>query len=116
MRSKWEWIADACRKLGYEEAAGIADEIETVLKDIYGDTKTIAWMRDYIGIKYRNLYSIHSINIWNIAGIVEYCIACMEEALCENCRFKEHAGSCSKSGSLYTKFFEALSRDERRRR
>ena len=112
MRSKWEWIRDACKELGYNEAAGIADEIETLLKDIYGNTKTIAWMREYIGVKERYLVSI---NIWIVASSMEYCVACMEEELCENCRFRKRAGGCNSKGSLYNRFFDALHREDERR-
>lgn len=108
MRSKWEYIRDACRELGYEEAAGIAGEIEEVLKDIYGDTRTIAWMREYIGIKERHLANI---NIWVIASSMEYCVACMEEELCKHCKFKKRTGGCISEGSLYSRFFDALHRE-----
>ena len=104
MRSKWEYIRDACRELGYEEAAGIAGEIEEVLKDIYGDTRTIAWMRDYIDNKY-NPFDVL------LASSMEYCVACMEEELCEHCKFKKHAGGCNAEGSLYSRFFDAFHRE-----
>ena len=112
MRSKWEYIRDACKELGYEEAAGIADEIEKVLEEIYGDTKTIAWMRDYISIKYKTLYNL---DIWILASSMEYCVACMEEELCKYCRFRKRAGGCNKKGSLYSRFFNVLCREELRR-
>ena len=104
MRSKWEWIRDACRELGYEEAAGIADEIELVLKSIYGDTKTIAWMRDYIDIKEEDLDTSY---IWHIAGRTWYCIACVVEHYdCRSCKFKKQSGGCYEIGSIYRQFCE----------
>lgn len=108
MRSKWEYIRDACRKLGYEEAAGIADEIEILLKEIYGDTKTIAWMRDYIGVKEKEPdYA----NIREFAGESIYCIGCMEEVDCEECKFKKRTQCEFGKDSLYGSFFKALDRE-----
>ena len=112
MRSKWEWIRDACSELGYNEAARIADEIETLLKEIYGDTKTIAWMRDYIDIIKE--MRVSSPNIWSVACSSFYCIGCAEDTQvdnCYNCRFKKRAGSCFKNGSLYSRFMEVFSMD-----
>ena len=104
MRSKWEWIRDACRELRYNEAAGIADEIETVLKEIYGNTKTIAWMRDYIDIKEEITYR----DIYILAGNTDYCIGCVEDVKCNICRFAEREGYCLSYESLYQNFITAL--------
>ena len=105
MRSKWEYIRDACRELGYEEAAGIADEIEIMLKEIYGDTKTIAWMRDYIVMKEECLTGR---DIYILAGNPDYCIGCVEDVKCNNCRFAAYDGVCVSSGSLFQHFIDAL--------
>ena len=105
MRSKWEYIRDACKELGYEEAAGIAGEIEELLKEIYGDTKTIAWMRDYIGI---NLESASDIYV--LASSITYCIACLEDG-CTSCRFRKRGGGCGSNDTLYKQFLDALERE-----
>ena len=107
MRSKWEWIRDACRELGYNEAAGIADEIEKVLKDIYGDTRTIAWMKDYIDVKEEPLSGGR---IYVLAGSIKYCIACMEDG-CTTCRFRKRGGGCGTDDTLYRQFLEVLERE-----
>ena len=109
MRSKWEYIRDACRELGYEEAAGIADEIEKVLKDIYGDTKTIAWMRDYIDVKEECLSAR---DVYKLAGDTKYCVGCMEDVKCNICRFGERTGLCMRSHSLFQRFQTALYRKD----
>jgi len=47
VKSKWEWIADACRMNGYEKSAELAEQIEEQLKALYDNTITEAWQRDY---------------------------------------------------------------------
>ena len=103
MRSKWEYIRDACRELGYEEAAWIADEIERVLKDIYGDTKTCKWMRDYMDVK----GTLYKAELLRVATSSMYCIGCMEDIDCETCRFNTVTGGLQ-PGSLYSRFNTAL--------
>ena len=115
MKSKWEWIKDACNELGYEEAAGIAGEIETLLKEIYGDTKTVAWMKDYIDVKYGSLVSLilppDASDIGRIAGSPRYCIACMEDVHCGTCRFAMRGGGCCVGDTLYIRFMNTLHRE-----
>ena len=114
MRSKWEYIRDACKELGYEEAAGIADEIETVLKEIYGDTRTIAWMRDYIDIKNGDCFmSSRLSDIYLVTVDIVYCIACDKDG-CSSCRFRKRSGGCASGTALFGRFIEALRIAERR--
>ena len=105
MRSKWEYIRDACKELGYKEAASVADEIERVLEDIYGDTKTCKWMKDYIVVKEE---CSTARDIYVLAGRMYYCIGCVEDEKCNNCRFAASNGVCVSRGSLYQHFIDAL--------
>ena len=108
MRSKWEYIRDGCMSLGFRESMKIADEIETLLKEIYGDTKTVKWMRDYILYIKEEEPTARDISI--IAGSVEYCIACMEDG-CTTCRFRKRGGGCGTDNTLFRYFLYALDRE-----
>jgi len=106
MKTKWEWIEDACRELNNEEAADIAKEINKILVRIYGRKHTEDWRELYKLLKTKK--RVDMLEIVAVASDVFSCIACKEDRICETCRFGKYAGICNEDGSLVTKFFDAL--------
>jgi len=51
MESKWEYIARICYEKGMFESARIAEDIEKILKEIYGNTVTETWEKEYKELK-----------------------------------------------------------------
>lgn len=101
IQSKWEWLEEKCRKKGYDGAADIAHEIESVLKRLYGDTVTKAWEMDH------NNYN--SGDIEEVMGSPLFCVACMKHNKnCDECLFGMEVGGCGKYGSLYDDFIRCL--------
>ena len=110
--SKWEWIAEKLEELGEIDLAAKAKEIETVLKCIYGDTRTESWLAEYNKVenRYANTHSVRD-KLRILRDIVEgtyYCIACTVEAECYQCRFAKIAGFCLEPSSLFSRFYEKL--------
>jgi len=110
--SKWEWIAEKLEELGEVDLAAKAKEIETVLKCIYGDTETIAWLAEGNNMesRYRSLDNIHDklTLLETIDMNANYCIACMTDKKCRDCRFGKIAGKCFEPNSLFKRFYKNL--------
>lgn len=103
VKSKWEWIADACRMNGYEKSAELAEQIEEQLKTLYDNTITEAWREDY------QLYDPNPSDILEVAFKTSYCIGCVIHQLeCKSCAFGRKAGICHFQSSLFRQFIETF--------
>lgn len=99
MLSKWEWIEKACTKNGFEKSASIANEIETLLKRLYGNTKTKEWENDHEAYVADDAEEIDFVR-----SSPEYCIACEESQNCEDCLLAARDFQCGNEKSLYRRF------------
>ena len=111
---KWVWIAKECVVLGYNEAAEIAIEIDDALLEIYRDENSRTWIADFEGLRleYSKLGRKNR-DIWEIATNGAYCIACEQSSTCNVCKFRKLYGKCDDPESLYRKFLDMLSAEER---
>jgi len=108
MRRKWEYIAEGCKCLGLEAASEVAEQIDKLLYEIYGDIHTEAWKRIYPALP--KCPALHVLE--RIAESPSYCIACKVDGHCENCRFAERMGMCPSDDSIYNKFLRCLFEDD----
>jgi len=99
MMSKWEWIEKACVENGFKRSAIIANEIETLLKRLYCNTKTKEWENDHEAYVFDDAEEIDFLR-----SSPEYCIACVESQNCEDCLLAIGDFRCSNEKSLYRKF------------
>lgn len=113
MLSKWEFIEKKCLELGAVKCAGIAKNIEQILKKQYGDTKTEGWINEYEETE-RTHEDLE--NIRNLAETVSSCIACVKStedcgdsgSRCNYCKFADIAGGCTEKKSLFADFIRCL--------
>jgi len=113
MLSKWEWIAEKAREIGNDELAVVAEDIEKLLKEIYGDTITKQWEEDYHEIEWMWRRCIDEKDeIMLLRDVMlrgYYCIACVEcNRICFNCSFARLAGRCSDDDSLFGRAYDKL--------
>jgi len=107
MKTKWEIIREFCEEQGFEEAANLADEIDTALLELYDDTYTKRHKRDYDTFKYMDYKQMN-----DFVGTSEYCVACIEHNdVCGECLFGKEHGFCL-SRSLFGRFSEAFDAGE----
>lgn len=110
--TKWEWIAEKCEELGLKKAKEIAEKIDKILKEIYDKRHTRSWTTGYK--YYENEFNSKTTKeekisvIWEVAHIVDYCVACEVEESCVRCKFAKEAGCCDSEGSLFDEFHEEL--------
>ena len=106
--SKWEWIEKACVENGFKRSAIIATELETLLKRLYGNTRTKKWENEYRG------FSFHFTpeEIVHLMTVTQYCIACEEVLLksqgCSTCRLANVDFRCSSNRSLFSQFVKTF--------
>jgi hypothetical protein len=109
--SKWEWIEEECRKLGYTQSAEYARLIEAVLKVLYGNTMTKnkqEWGRFQ---KAAAINGVTALIIRRVMADSSFCIACERTpgTNCDECLFQKIAGGCGdNASSLYNKFVTSL--------
>jgi len=108
--SKWEWIAEKLEGLGYIDEAAKARDIETVLKCLYGDdTRTEDWVSDIDSIETLYVDRLDKLeSIIDVALTCGYCIACVKDEKCSDCRFGQISGICYEEGSLFRRFYISL--------
>jgi hypothetical protein len=122
--SKWEWIAQACRRHKAYLAEWYADRIEDSLRELYGNTKTELWssyLQDKVIRANPNKATLDSIA--NIATNTYFCVACiatyrphfpgafgLRDLYCKECKFGALHGICTNEDSLYHKFANELER------
>ena len=102
--SKWTWLRDKCIKLGYNNSANLAQEIEDVLHRLYGVTDTKAWMK----VEEDAIEEHFERDPFIIIENSQFCCAC-EETLrsrigCRECLFGKEVGTCDADNSLYRGF------------
>jgi len=119
MKSKWEWIEEKLRELGYSDLADMAKEIEQHLKEIYGNTVTEEWSRNYklVNISYDEWSTDRGrlLDICRVSDDRTYCVACDRARrkvgswfCCNACEYGELYGRCSDKESEYDRFNMAL--------
>lgn len=103
MLSKWEWIAKACELNEFEKSMIIAIELENLLKNLYGDTKTKRWKEDY-----KHFISFSVKNIDRVIWECEYCIgcehSCENDLCCGDCLLTLEDFRCGSEKSLFNQF------------
>ena len=130
MLSKWEWIAEKLRELGYTILAQRADKIEKTLKSLYGVTVTNCWAQDWKHWDDRfnqvvsqvdpQVSSIRYVRLDIIADVAQRpdnCIACVQTSLvrprptCAECLFAiKVGGTCGIDTNPYNRFIAWLMR------
>lgn len=104
--SKWTWLRDKCIKLGYNESAKLAQEIEDVLYRLYGITNTKAW----IDAKEKEIAENFIKDPNDIVTNPDFCCACVDvrelPLCCSKCIFGRETGICDVDGSLYLNFYK----------
>lgn len=93
--TKWEWIRDACKNLGYHEAAKIADKIDECVKKSYPGERmiTCAWISACLDHQlYRDEPDV--VEIMVVATNALYCAPCeyTESGNCNDCKFQINGG------------------------
>jgi len=109
MKRKWEYIAEQCAELGYEEAEELAWEIDEKLLDIYGDKHSGAWRKLWNDktMEGELVYRRMDGKLRAIADSTIFCIACQVESNCITCKFKKVAGHCMVDDeSLFRRFIK----------
>ena len=102
--SKWIWLRKKCSRLGFKDAAALAQEIDDVLVRLYGDSSTEEWrFADESDIK-----SYFKMSRLDFILDTKFCPGCMEHKNCESCLFGQEVGICKEDDSLFTKFRDAF--------
>lgn len=103
--SKWTWIRDKCSRLGYKEAKVIAQEIEDLLVEVYGDSSTEKWR---LADK-EEVNTFFKLSREDFVLSTKFCPGCAEVITdCTLCSFGKQAGICNHDNSLFNKFFNAF--------
>jgi len=123
---KWEFVAHALRRAAQleqdlqtadwiEDAAAIADEIDALLQDLYGEKHTVAWECDYDEFAANVDFYVERGNVDGILSVAElvaceadYCVACEAHVDCDECRYAMEAGGCNEDGSMLDRFMRKL--------
>lgn len=106
-----------CSRLGFKKSKDLAQQIEDVLIEIYGDGATSEWC--FADKEYIDFYFKASREAFILE--TKFCPGCVETLVdCTKCRFGKVAGICSEEGSLFSKFkhtfeLEELEKREKRR-
>lgn len=105
MMSKWQFISWWCWSKGYPKPAKLAFEIEKSLRNLYGNTITPEWEKDFKTLK-REFASLDPVDfLFDIVNETEYCIACVtHNTNCKICKFAEIHGKCKYLTSLHGVF------------
>jgi len=125
IKTKWEFIRDASRKLGHEDLAEIAEKIDQALIRIYGEGEhTKEWAAYIPGLPFPSQTDL--CDIYRIATSGSYCTACTATArelrmslmaflsgdYCNSCKFARETGGieCNEAdeGSLFGSFLSLL--------
>lgn len=102
--SKWTWLRKKYSRLGFKEAAVIAQQIDDVLVRLYGDGSTEEWR--FADESYINAY--FKASRLDFILHTKFCPGCMKSKNCEECLFGKEVGICKYNGSLFSKFRDAI--------
>lgn len=113
--SKWSWLTKKCSRLGFAKSKILAQRIEDLLVEIYGDGATSEW-------RFADNERVDSFFKASREAFImdtKYCPGCVETVVdCTKCRFGKEAGICSEERSLFAEFMHTftMEEDEKKRR
>ncbi len=110
---KWEYIADWCKQNNETELEKIAQQIDSVLYDLYGNKHTPMWRAVYTMIRDKTKDTdVNPILIYNLAASPSTCTACIVHSFdCEECYFGMKCGICKQSNSKFVEFMRLFSKE-----
>lgn len=99
--SKWSWLTKKCSRLGFAKSKILAQRIEDLLVEIYGDGATSEWRfadNEWVDSFFKASREAFIMD-------TKYCPGCVETVVdCTKCRFGKEAGICSEESSLFAEF------------